>query len=98
MEKRTYILRQGYFEQIEPYIGDSLIKVIIGQRRVGKSYVLFQTMEEIRHTYPLAEIIYINKEDYAFDSLKDYTDLMVYLQTTRKSAEKTFLFIDESHV
>jgi hypothetical protein len=43
-----YIPRNRYLKQIEPYIGSNLIKVLIGQRRVGKSYILFQLMDEIR--------------------------------------------------
>ena len=95
MYNSNFILRKGYFEQIEPYIDDNLIKVITGQRRVGKSFVLFQTMQEIKRMNPHAEIIYINKEDYAFDSIKTYSDLINYLQTNRKSSGKTYLFIDE---
>jgi predicted AAA+ superfamily ATPase len=95
MIKKQIIYREGYFRQIEPYIGDNLIKVLIGQRRVGKSYILLQLMEEIKKRLPGAEIIYINKEDYAFDSIKNYIDLMSWLQSVRKSGEKTYLFIDE---
>ena len=95
MKKKKIIPRQNYFKQIEPYIGDQLIKVIIGQRRVGKSYILLQLMDEIRRIEPLAEIIYINKEDLAFDSIKNYKDLTDWLQLKIKSEKKTYLFIDE---
>ena len=95
MSKKIRIFRDGYFEQIEPYIGDSLIKVLIGQRRVGKSFILFQIMEEIKKNYPTAEIVFIDKEDYLFDSIKNYSDLMQYLQSKKISSNKTFLFIDE---
>jgi predicted AAA+ superfamily ATPase len=95
MDKNKVIYRQGYFQQIEPYIGDQLIKVIVGQRRVGKSYILLQLMEEVRARHPLAEIIYINKEDFAFDSIKNYADLITWLQPKGKPGKKTYLFIDE---
>jgi hypothetical protein len=68
MKKADYIPRDLYFNQIEPYIGSGLIKVITGQRRVGKSYVLLQVMEKIEKRYPDAHIIYINKEDYQFEA------------------------------
>ena len=35
-------LRTGYTEKITDYIGNRLIKVLIGQRRAGKSYILRQ--------------------------------------------------------
>jgi len=90
-----YIPRDLYFNQIEPYIGQGLIKVITGQRRVGKSYVLLQVMEEIRKRYPNARIIYINKEDYQFEAIKTYDHLMGYLQSITSLTERCYLFIDE---
>ena len=96
MNKREYIYRAAYYKQIEPYIGDNkLIKVLIGQRRVGKSYILFQLMEEIKKRNPTMEILYINKEDYAFDFIKTYSDLIAYLKLKKKSKGNTCLFIDE---
>lgn len=97
MDKKNNIYRKGYFEQIEPYIGDNLIKVLIGQRRVGKSYILFQLMEEIKKRNPSTEIFYINKEDFAFDAIKNYSDLISYLESRKKSKKKISLFIDEVH-
>jgi hypothetical protein len=90
-----YNKRPLYFEQIQPYINDRLIKIITGQRRVGKSYVMNQIKDEILEQNSEANIIYINKEDYAFDAIKNYVDLMNFLQPTIKSKEKTYLFIDE---
>lgn len=90
-----YTKRPLYFEQIRPYIGDRLIKIITGQRRVGKSYVLNQIRDEILEQDPTSSILYINKEDYAFDAIKSYSDLMDYLAPTIASKQKTYLFIDE---
>ncbi len=95
MRINNYIPRPNYFSQIEPYIGDSLIKVITGQRRVGKSYILFQLMEAIKKRKPDAEIIYINKEDHSFDAIKTYMDLIGYIDTVKKSDKNSCLFIDE---
>jgi len=64
MNAKKYIPRPLYFNKIEPFIGTGLIKVLTGQRRVGKSYVLLQVMDEIRKHDPQATVIYINKEDY----------------------------------
>jgi predicted AAA+ superfamily ATPase len=95
MKERSFIPRNQYFNQIESFIGKGLIKVLTGQRRVGKSYVLFQVMTEIRKNNPEAEIIYIDKEDYQFDAIKTYEDLMNYLQKERRKKGRCFLFIDE---
>ena len=39
---RTY-----YTEKIEQYIGSRLVKVLVGQRRSGKSYILRQIMNSL---------------------------------------------------
>jgi uncharacterized protein len=43
-----YIKRDGYLERIWPFITKDLIKAFTGQRRVGKSYLLYQIMDEIK--------------------------------------------------
>lgn len=55
-----YIPRPLYLQQIEPHIGSPLIKVITGQRRVGKSYMLLQIADRIRAADPKAQILHIN--------------------------------------
>ena len=44
--------RPIYLNRISPFIGKNIIKVITGQRRVGKSYLLYQTMDDVREKYP----------------------------------------------
>ncbi len=60
--KKDLIYRQKYLETVRPFINKRLIKVFTGQRRVGKSYLLFQIMQEIQAADENAHIIYINKE------------------------------------
>lgn len=95
MSERKYIPRRLYFDRIEPFIDSGLIKVLTGQRRVGKSFVLLQVMDEIRKRDSQPNIVYINKEDYRFASIKNYQDLMNYLERNRSTNGKTYLFIDE---
>ncbi len=91
---RKYKSRNIYIERIRPYIDSNLIKVLIGQRRVGKSYIFFQLMEEIKKTNPTANIIYINKESYDFDSINDYRSLIEYVENNAVESNN-YLFIDE---
>ena len=95
MIDKKYIPRPLYFNKIEPFIGSGLIKVLTGQRRVGKSYVLLQVMDEIRKRNGDANIIYINKEDYRYESVKTHGDLMTYVESQRKASGGHYLFIDE---
>lgn len=95
MEKRQYIQRKILIDRIEPYIGNSLIKVLIGQRRVGKSYLLFQLIDEIKKRTPNTTIIYIDKEDFQFEHINTYTKLIRFVESKQKDKNNTALFIDE---
>ncbi len=86
--------REIYLKRIIPYIGKNLIKVIVGQRRTGKSYLLRQIVELIKKQHPERQIIYINKEDFAFDSIRTYSDLIEYVEKT-KTHKEVSLFVDE---
>ncbi|MFO7842733.1 MAG: AAA family ATPase, partial [Bacteroidales bacterium] len=74
--KHDYISRPMYIGKVEPYINKDIIKVLIGQRRVGKSFMLFQIMDEILKLDKEANIIYISKELDDFDHIKDHKDLI----------------------
>lgn len=89
------IPRPKYLKRIEPFIGKNLIKVFTGQRRVGKSYLLFQIIEEIKKKDSEAKIIYINKEDLAFAHLRNADDLNGYVLQNKSADGTTYVFIDE---
>jgi len=89
------IPRPRYVEKVRPYINKDPIKVFTGQRRVGKSYLLYQLMEEIDSRDDSSHIIYINKEDLAFDHIKTHTDLHQYVQKRSKNGITNYIFIDE---
>jgi uncharacterized protein len=87
--------RNGYITRIKPFIRKSVIKVLTGQRRVGKSFLLFQLMEVITTEEPDANIIYINKEDLMFDFIAGAEDLNEYVLSKTKTGEYNYIFIDE---
>lgn len=92
---KEFLFREIYLEKIRPFVNTDLIKVITGQRRVGKSYILFQLMDEIRKSVINAQIIYINKELYEFDNINTYKDLMGYIVQHRQKDKLCHVFIDE---
>ena len=92
---KPYIPRLRYLERIQPFIGKDLIKVITGQRRVGKSYLLFQIMDSIREKQPKTTFVYINKELDEFSQITDYKELLDYVKTIPRTGEKIVLVIDE---
>jgi len=91
----TYIKRPAYIDKIRPFIGKQIIKVLTGQRRVGKSYILLQLMDEIREMHPDANIIYINIEYNEHESLRTHTALYQYVSERLKVNVPNFLLVDE---
>ncbi len=87
----SFIERPLYIDRIKPFIGKSLIKVLVGQRRVGKSYLLMQLRDIIQRANPDVQIVYINKELHEFKGIKHADDLFLYLEERVKKIN-VFLF------
>lgn len=94
---KSYIPRKGYVESIRPFFGKDVIKVIVGQRRVGKSYLLFQIMDALVKETKLkaSEIVYLNKELHEFDDIRTYKDLIRFIERESKKRTIKTLFLDE---
>lgn len=95
MDKKTLVARPGYLEKLRPFIGKDLIKILTGQRRVGKSYMLKLVIEEIKASDKEANIIYIDKELDAFTFITNYQQLNEYVLQKLAEGKKNYLFIDE---
>ena len=91
---KDYIQRDLYFQKISPFIDKDIIKVLIGQRRVGKSYIFYQLMDYVAEHNPESNIIYINKELSEFDFIVNHEDLNHFVQEQTLKG-KNYLFIDE---
>lgn len=91
----NYIQRLNYINKIRPFIGKQIIKVLTGQRRVGKSYLMYQLMDIVKEEQPSANIIYINLEQEAFIHIKTHLDLLDYLKDKLLENNLNYLFIDE---
>ena len=85
MKIPEFYKRELYLDRIKPFVNTQMIKVLTGQRRVGKSFLIFQLMDYIRLSYPFSDFIYINKELFEFDGLKDYSDLVNYVTQKRNN-------------
>lgn len=94
--KEKIIAREKYVEKIRAFIGKNVIKVLAGQRRVGKSYILLQLMDEVKNSVTGANIIYINLELEKFRYLKTSKDLYEYVNAELVDNNSlNYLFIDE---
>ena len=89
------IERGTYLAKVEKFIEKDLIKVFIGQRRVGKSYLLKATINHILNKLPHANIIYIDKELYDYDHINTYHDLINFVENELRPETNNYLFIDE---
>jgi predicted AAA+ superfamily ATPase len=89
------VKREDYLKRVIPFMGKNLIKVFTGQRRVGKSYLLFQIMDYLLGQDPQVALVYINKEDIAFSTIQTAQDLHDYVLQHKSNTAKTYVFIDE---
>jgi len=87
-------LRQYYLDKVEKYLGKQVIIVLVGQRRVGKSYMLRQ-LYDIKSSDPDNNLILIDKEKRQFDFIRDYQDLNAYVDEHLEPGKRNFILIDE---
>ncbi len=95
MKTPDYIERPIYLDRVMPYVQKDIIKIFVGQRRVGKSYMLFQLMDRISALAPEVQQIYINKELNEFADIRQAEDLLGYVADHRRPDQRLALFIDE---
>lgn len=88
------IIRQAYIDKIEKYLGKETIIVLVGQRRVGKSYMM-KTVLDQKASNPDNNIIYIDKEKREFDSIRNYQDLNQYIDEHFVASKHNYILIDE---
>lgn len=88
------IIRQAYINKIEKYLGKETIIVLVGQRRVGKSYMM-KTVRDQKASNPDNNIIYIDKEKREFDSIRNYQDLNQYIDEHFVASKHNYILIDE---
>lgn len=87
--------RPIYIRQIKPFFGKGIIKVLTGQRRVGKSCILQQLMKVVIEEDPSANIVYINMEFEEFRLIRNDQDLFDFLKDRFLPKVENYLFIDE---
>ncbi len=82
-------------DRITPYIDTKIIKILVGQRRVGKSYILKAVAREVRHRNPEANIISINLEDFAFSHITEAKELNDAISLQLADDKRNYIFLDE---
>jgi predicted AAA+ superfamily ATPase len=90
-----YISRDSYIRHLRPYIGSHIIKVLTGQRRAGKSYILYQLIDEIQKADPGANVVYVNTEFAEYRHIRTDADLYEFVESRFKTGRANYVFIDE---
>ena len=88
------IIRKPYLDKIEQALGKDIIIVLVGQRRIGKSYLLMQLRDE-KAEDGSANIIYVDKEKKEFDDIRDYHDLNAFIDGHRVKGKTNYILVDE---
>ena len=86
--------REKYTQQIARWLGKQIIIVLTGQRRVGKSMCL-QLLAREKQAESDANVIYIDKEDDAFDAITTHESLNAYLSGHFATDKHNYILIDE---
>jgi len=94
--------RNTYTDKIIDFIGNRLIKVLVGQRRSGKSYILRQVGKQLLDNGVKPEnMLFINREFADMDFLRTCRDLDDLIKQYKKELTpqgKIFIFIDEVQI
>ena len=92
---KSLFIRGKYLKKVKPYIGKNIIKVLTGQRRVGKTIILKQIVDMVMQEDKNANTIYINKEQNDFKQIKTSDDLFRYVKLQLSDSKRNYVFIDE---
>lgn len=89
------IIRKTYLDHILSHINRGMMIILVGQRRVGKSFMLRQLRQWLQENRPDANVVYVNKELREFSHLTNATELYDYVSPKFTEASDNYLLIDE---
>lgn len=88
--------REDYLSKIRGFYDDTMIKVITGIRRCGKSYFLKTIIEELKEKgIKDKDIIYIELDNKNYKNIKTPEELERIIDNLVKDNDFKYLFIDE---
>lgn len=92
--------RPSYLKKLSDLLGNRLVKVVLGQRRSGKSHLMRCLIYQLIQTKQIAanQILYINKELYDFNFIQHGDHLIALVKAYRQTLKpkgKIYIFIDE---
>lgn len=88
------INRPDYTEKVMRLFGKGLIIALTGQRRVGKSFIMKQIINQLVGNES-NNIIYVDKDDEQFGFIHSHLELADYVEARLISGKNNYLFVDE---
>lgn len=92
-------VRREYLDMLVKYLNNRLIKVLTGQRRVGKSFIMRQVaMRLVEEGTPRENILFINMELAVLNYIQTSEDLLELVSLFKENIAKEgriYLFVDE---
>lgn len=89
------IRRQTYIDHILSVINKGMMLVLVGQRRVGKSYILLDIKKWIEENEPDSNILYLDKEHKVGDEIMDAEGLYHLAKEKLPAGGRNYLLVDE---
>lgn len=89
------IVRKTYLSHIISHLNRGMMIILVGQRRVGKSFMLRQLHRWLEENRPNAVVVYVNKELLEFDNITNARELYDYVSPKCKPGGDNYLLIDE---
>ncbi len=89
------IIKRKYLQDLVDVMGTPDIKVITGIRRSGKSELLHMFVSHVQENDNNSNIIYIDYNLDEFDSLKQYKELIKYVEGKYEKEKNNYILVDE---
>lgn len=91
------IPRPRYIKFLREFKNNEAVKIITGIRRSGKTFLMNMFIDELinKDHIDKNQIIHINFENLAFNSIKNEMDLYNYVHKHEIKGKKNYLFFDE---
>ncbi len=89
------IVRKTYLTHIISHLNRGMMIILVGQRRVGKSFMLRQTHNWLKENRPDATVVYINKELLDFSHITNAKELHDFVSPQFTPGGDNYLLIDE---
>ena len=89
------IERPIYLNRIIRQLDRGMMLVLVGQRRVGKSFMLRALADWLSRNKPAANVVFIDKDFGSFDLIRSSADLYAHVLEVLPSGGDNYLLIDE---